>query len=199
MDRASGANYLATPVNAAGIQTVNLIYAQEVWRRLQAEDVQAAIDYGEAQLSDLDYLPRNPLYFLAEQLIKAYEVRGNSQRIEELRALIAQASHHPEDTLWEYAQSAEAQPDGSKCFIATAAAGSQHDQNVVVLRRWRDEVLCQSILGRGLVRGYEVVSPPLAWAVARSPWARLAVRRFVLLPAARACRARLERSDSSAD
>ncbi len=76
------------------------------------------------------------------------------------------------------------------CFIATAAFGGPFAAEVETLRRFRDEVLARSALGRLLTRAYEAVSPPLAALLARSPRGRAAVRRL-LRPVAALCRRRL--------
>ena len=48
------------------------------------------------------------------------------------------------------------------CYIATAVYGSYDCPEVWTLRRFRDEVLRASVLGRLFIRGYYAVSPELA-------------------------------------
>ena len=48
------------------------------------------------------------------------------------------------------------------CYIATAVYGSYDCPEVWTLRRFRDEVLRASVLGRLFIRGYYAVSPGLA-------------------------------------
>ena len=48
------------------------------------------------------------------------------------------------------------------CYIATAVYGSYDCSEVWTLRRFRDEVLRASVLGRLFIRGYYAVSPGLA-------------------------------------
>jgi len=71
-------------------------------------------------------------------------------------------------------------PGGSKlgvaCFIATAAYGSVLDPHVATLRRFRDEVLQQSELGRAFIRFYYRHSPPIAAVIARHEWLRTGTR-----------------------
>ncbi|MEI8199670.1 MAG: CFI-box-CTERM domain-containing protein [Eubacteriales bacterium] len=50
----------------------------------------------------------------------------------------------------------------SKCYIATAVYGSYDAPEVLVLRRFRDEVLSKSLPGRAFIRTYYKVSPPAA-------------------------------------
>ena len=47
------------------------------------------------------------------------------------------------------------------CYIATAVYGSYDCPEVWTLRRFRDEVLRASVLGRLFIRGYYAVSPGL--------------------------------------
>lgn len=58
--------------------------------------------------------------------------------------------------------SSVSKPQSGGCFIATAVYGSYDAPAVLVLRRYRDERLARSALGRGLIRFYYCVSPPLA-------------------------------------
>ncbi|MFQ5748775.1 MAG: CFI-box-CTERM domain-containing protein [Planctomycetota bacterium] len=72
-------------------------------------------------------------------------------------------------------------PFNPKCFLTTAAYGDRHAPEIGMFRRWRDESLAGSPLGRGLVRAYYAASPPLAEFVAAHPPLR-AVSRGILAP-----------------
>lgn len=69
-----------------------------------------------------------------------------------------------------------------KCFIATAACGTDQAEDVVRLREFRDAVLRRTKLGRAFVGIYETISPPIARLVARSERARWLVRSLVIHP-----------------
>ena len=56
------------------------------------------------------------------------------------------------------------------CYIATAVYGSYDATPVLVLRRFRDDRLNRSPLGRAFVRGYYRLSPPLADRLASANW-----------------------------
>ena len=73
-----------------------------------------------------------------------------------------------------------------RCFIATAAMGSELAPEVVTLRAFRDDVLMPTAAGRALVGGYYRLSPPAARWISRHPTARAWVRRAVIVPMARA-------------
>jgi hypothetical protein len=67
------------------------------------------------------------------------------------------------------------------CFIATAAYGSYLDPHVAELRRFRDEVLMPTAMGRAFVDFYYSASPPLADFIARHDGLR-ALTRAALTP-----------------
>ena len=70
---------------------------------------------------------------------------------------------------------------GGGCFIATAAYGSYLDPHVRSLRRYRDETLMRSRLGRALVAWYYDVSPPIAQYIQAHETFRT-LTRFALTP-----------------
>ena len=76
---------------------------------------------------------------------------------------------------------AEAKSRGG-CFIATAACGGQH-ADVVLLRRFREDVLRPSRGGRLLITMYETVAPPAAAWIAGSAWRRALARHLIVRPA----------------
>lgn len=56
----------------------------------------------------------------------------------------------------------ESAPQGGGCYIATAVYGSYDSPEVLILRKYRDESLAQSLLGRCATRLYYYVSPRAA-------------------------------------
>jgi hypothetical protein len=66
-----------------------------------------------------------------------------------------------------------------KCFVATAAFGSPLAAEVDTLRRYRDEVLEPTALGRCLTGAYYLLSPPLAALVTVHPCCRALARRLL--------------------
>ena len=70
------------------------------------------------------------------------------------------------------------------CFIATAAYGTAFEEDVVTLRRFRDEVLLPTEAGRTLVDLYYRYSPPVSGIIARDEALRRTVRN-ILAPVVR--------------
>jgi hypothetical protein len=69
----------------------------------------------------------------------------------------------------------------TNCFVATAAFGSPLEKNVKTLRRFRDQVLQKTWLGRLFVRSYYKLSPPFARWIAQSSYRR-STARMILAP-----------------
>lgn len=67
-------------------------------------------------------------------------------------------------------------PVGHHCFIATAAFGSPMADEVVELRRFRDQRLAGTTLGNKFIATYYAISPPIADAIASRPLVRSMVR-----------------------
>jgi hypothetical protein len=67
------------------------------------------------------------------------------------------------------------------CVVATAAYGSPLEEEVGLLRDFRDEILMQSSAGRKFVSFYYAHGAPVAEAIAQSEWTKALVR-VLLLP-----------------
>jgi hypothetical protein len=65
------------------------------------------------------------------------------------------------------------------CFVATACYGSSDAPQVIILKRWRDERLSQSLSGRLFVKGYYLVSPHAVPVVERFPLLRCSCVRIL--------------------
>lgn len=64
----------------------------------------------------------------------------------------------------------------SKCFIATAAYDSPNDSSVLLLRRFRDEILLTNAPGRAFVDFYYRISPPIAEYISHNGLLKFIVR-----------------------
>ena len=80
----------------------------------------------------------------------------------------------------------------SDCFIATAVYGSQIAPEVIVFRRFRDEVLLPSKFGAAFVRAYYFASPAIATVLSRHALLKEITKRIFLQPALRRIRKREE-------
>ena len=77
-------------------------------------------------------------------------------------------------------------PENKKCFIATAACGSEDVPEVAMLRRLRDERMSRHRSGRAMIAAYECLSPPLARLIENRPILRALIKALIVRPAAAA-------------
>lgn len=68
---------------------------------------------------------------------------------------------------------------GTTCFVATAAYGDPYHQDVVFLRKYRDEVLKSHAFGRAFIAIYWKIGPFLAIPVQRIPALRRLSRKLI--------------------
>lgn len=68
---------------------------------------------------------------------------------------------------------------GGGCFVATAAYGTRNHPDVVEMRRFRDEVLVKTSIGRAFIRSYWRVGPVLAKRIRPDHASAKAVRSVV--------------------
>lgn len=120
------------------------------------------------------------------RLAKAAVYAGQGQKQQALDELNYIIANFPDDEVYVSARQAkdeiENPPKKSGCFVATAAYGSPLAQEVIILTRFRDEVLLRSRPGLLFVAFYYRVSPPLASLIARFGSLRAATRTLFLAP-----------------
>lgn len=68
------------------------------------------------------------------------------------------------------------------CFIATACYGNYESQEVLEFRKFRDEILLKSFLGRIFVSMYYFFSPPIANIISKSEISKRIIRELFLAP-----------------
>jgi hypothetical protein len=71
---------------------------------------------------------------------------------------------------------------GSDCFIATAVYEDENATEVIALRKFRDEDLLPSKIGRALVALYYCLSPPIARLLSANRLLRHVVRQAIVQP-----------------
>lgn len=69
-----------------------------------------------------------------------------------------------------------------RCFIASAAYGTETASQLDTLRDFRDQVLLKNTLGSIFVQAYYKVSPPMAALITKSSLLRVVVREVLLDP-----------------
>jgi hypothetical protein len=65
------------------------------------------------------------------------------------------------------------------CYIATAVYGSYDAMEVIVLRRFRDEVLSKSFIGKSFIKIYYLLSPAVAKKLKNLRKLNLIVKKYL--------------------
>lgn len=73
-------------------------------------------------------------------------------------------------------------PKKGACFIATACYGDYNHPNVIVLRKFRDNILLKSLLGRAFISLYYSYSPSFALKIEKSVILRSIIRSLLISP-----------------
>jgi tetratricopeptide (TPR) repeat protein len=117
------------------------------------------------------------------RIMKAQIYRALGQKenaLKELNYIISKfQSHKAYVDARQMKDEIENPPKKGMCFVATAAYGSPLAPEVVLLSRFRDDVLLNSTLGRVFVSWYYRVSPRLASLIARVDCLRVLTRHLL--------------------
>ena len=79
----------------------------------------------------------------------------------------------------QYVQPPSQKPK-SGCFVATVCYGNYEAQEVLVLRKYRDNVLMKSLIGKLSVKLYYRISPPIAKLIDKSNTIKTFIRKNIL-------------------
>lgn len=78
------------------------------------------------------------------------------------------------ENIWD-----EGETQNRGCFIATAAYGTSMAEEILVLKKWRDEKLILSVVGKILIILYYSVSPPIARYISISNYRKKFIRKLL--------------------
>ncbi len=82
----------------------------------------------------------------------------------------------------EFTVGFQPQSKSGGCFIATAVLGDYQHPYVLLLRKYRDEILQRNIFGRAFISSYYKLSPSIARLISKSNITRNAVLKLFIKP-----------------
>lgn len=125
-------------------------------------------------LGNRDYYTYNyPQYFFENSAVAAERVR------ERIIATIAEQSLRRERENEDKKSSKSHKKSSEGCYIATAVYGSYDSPQVRVLRKYRDDVLKQTVFGRLFIKIYYALSPTLVKYFGNKKWFRIPWKHFL--------------------
>ncbi len=126
-----------------------------------------------------------PTYYIS---VSAYDVESpanESKLVNEASVTLSQKTQGPNSAeVSDFPEKTSAFPnldDEDRCFIATAAYGSNMEPQVILLRKFRNQYLLTNPIGKRLVAVYYSLSPPVAESIRKNGWLKSVVR-VILLP-----------------
>ena len=189
LDRERNCGFFAQTINRAMLQKLDIIYCIIGNQIEEANDTPAAIAFCEENLDKLNYLDPNPLLGVRFQLGVRYLNLKQIGKAQDCFIAIARSETvAPNDEGgWEAGvrrrarETAAAALKEKKCFIATAAYGSEDCMEVQVLRRFRDDYLLKTSPGKFFVSLYCNLSPTIAVIIEQSETLRHICRKVLRL------------------
>ena len=104
-------------------------------------------------------------------------IQSSENREEAKRVMLWSIENAKKNGLVPPKNTSSTSESGGGCYIATAIYGSYNSSEVMVLRRFRDEVLINHWWGRVFVKLYYAVSPSVADKLKNANRINLIVRR----------------------
>jgi len=157
------------PSGPVGMQAAKLFLLQEA--QGQTHNIESKAPGVDGDLAETAQ-PTSETFTLIEDIERQTTIRLGSDE-DSSRVNTTDASRR--------AQQVSGQKKGP-CYIATACYGDYNHPNVRILRRFRDECLYPTPLGRTFIACYYTLSPSLAARLEGQTWLTRVVRRFVLDP-----------------
>ena len=156
----------AEPIHAEGLQNY-LMQTLGSRRAKKLMQKHMATIYRTCALSSLitiDEWDPESVFHENQTIVNAYHCWNRAYFKEELVQLLNANIEHSVSESNDYFKKTAASVDSgsSNCFIATAASGDTNDPSVVTLRRFRDQRLAMTPLGRFFMLLYEVFGPIIA-------------------------------------
>jgi hypothetical protein len=154
--------------NVTGVITVDFWEGQE-GRQLSATRMLFTGDTGGSWVQESDTIEAPPgTTYLRIRLLGTGWGEGDEVRFDEIGV------YTPGGGFWDWLR--------ERCFIATAAYGTETARELDMLRDFRDQVLLENGAGSSLVDAYYRLSPPVAHFIAKNDFIRAIVRDVLIDP-----------------
>lgn len=118
-------------------------------------------------------------YYSSESLVKIRKIAANGVKLSLMMS--SELENDPDITkiLDDYIEEAEKK---KKCYIATAIMKNPNHPYVILLRKYRDDVLTNSFIGRKLIDFYYLYSPTIAQAISQHNFLRKMSLYLIIRP-----------------
>jgi hypothetical protein len=176
MDFEGGYKFFEEPEHRALLQTLDIAYSLQARTIQKKHGIDSAIVFYKDKLKLFDYLSSTPMLTLLTNLGVLYNEKEEKNSAYECFKKILDADVvNPDDEMGYEAETRQKAENNlqalenkdKKCFIATAVYGDSNAYQVLILKRYRDEVLLLYPIGRRLVFLYYLycLSPLCKWCI----------------------------------
>jgi hypothetical protein len=186
--------YIDNAIRTGKTVTIKYIKFEGEYSVRQISDIQYSSEFGDDYIDAFCHKRQERRTFRLSRIISVDGVTQHQQITPQSKkaktaytgSTSSSLSHKPEQTITTRPNNSYSQPTrvstpsstkkSEGCYIATMAYGDYNHPKVIVLRRFRDDILAKSVYGRVFIKIYYWISPKLVKMLSNHKYINAAIR-----------------------